>query len=113
MYQSQLFGCHLDIYILRFYDQLIQTTYYKILDTDKSPLDLYCLCETFVTPKIDDNYLKINGYSIVRRDRIHKKGGGVMIYIRNGINFHHRHDLEDKFIEMIRIEIKYTNKSIL
>ena len=36
-----------------------------------------------------------------------------MIYIRNGINFHRRHDLEDKFIEMIRIEIKYSNKSIL
>ena len=36
-----------------------------------------------------------------------------MIYIRNGINFHRRHDLEDKFIEMICIEIKYSNKSIL
>ena len=36
-----------------------------------------------------------------------------MIYIRNGINFHRRHDLEDTCIEMICIEIKYSNKSIL
>ena len=84
-----------------------------LLDTDKPPPDLYCLCETFVTPTTGDNYHKINGYSLVRRDRIHKGGGGVRIYIRNGINFHRRHDLEDKFIKIICIEIKYSNKSIL
>ena len=36
-----------------------------------------------------------------------------MIYIRNGINFHGRYGIEDKFIEMICIEIKYSNKSSL
>ena len=84
-----------------------------ILDTDKSPLDLYCICETFLTPTIDDNCLKINGYSFFRKDRLHKRGGGILMYIRNGLKFQRRQDLEEKSIEMICIEIKCSNKSIL
>ena len=84
-----------------------------ILDTDKSPLDIYCICETFLTPTIDDNCLKINGYSFFRKDRLHKRGGGILMYIRNGLNFQRRQDLEEKSIEMNCVETKCSNKSIL
>ena len=84
-----------------------------ILDTHKSPLDLYCICETFLTLTIDDNCLKNNGYSFFRKDRLHKRGGGILMYIHNSLNFQRRQDLEERTIEMICIEIKCSNKSIL
>ena len=83
------------------------------LDCDTPPLDIYCINETFLTSSTDDSYLNINGYFLLRKDRIHKIGGGVVMYIRNGIHFKRRPDLEKTTYEMITIEIKCSNKSIL
>ena len=47
----------------------------------------------------------MEGYSFVRRNRSNGFGGGVMIYIQEGISFKHRQDLQHSSIENIFIEI--------
>ena len=42
------------------------------LDCDTPPLNIYCINETFLTSRTDDSYLNINGYFLLRKDRIHK-----------------------------------------
>ena len=50
---------------------------------------------------------------MVRKDRLHKDGGGLLMYIRKGLDFGHRRDLEMDTVEVIWIEIKLSNKPIL
>ena len=82
------------------------------LVNDCPSLDVYCLSETFLTETINDSYLCIDGYTFVRKDRLNKKGGGLIMYVREGISYKRREDLEG-LIETICIEIKYSNRSIL
>jgi exonuclease III len=79
------------------------------------PIDLILLQETW-----DIKYpqlLDIPGFqNIVYRTRVGMRGGGVGIYIRNGLNFKERTDLENyklKTFENIVLEVQYPNKSIL
>ena len=83
-----------------------------LLDCDVPPLDVYCLNETFLTSNIahshlnsfvEDIFLSINGYGLVRNDRRHKEGGGVLMYIRNGLPFKRRCDLECNLIEIMTV----------
>ena len=58
--------------------------------------DIICLTETWLSPDIDDNHIRLKGYSLARRDRQSRKGGGVVIYARDDIYFKEVH---------IRVEI--------
>ena len=82
------------------------------LVNDYPSLDIYCLSETFLTETIIDSYLSIDGYTFVRKDRFNKKGGGLLMYIREGTSYKRREDFEG-LTETICIEIKYSNRSIL
>lgn len=85
-----------------------------LLECDCSPpLDVYCVCETFLTESVDDAFVSINGFQTVRNDRTHKGGGGLIVYVRNGIKFKRRHDLETKAIETIWLELQFSNRSVL
>ena len=56
----------------------------------KHSFDILTLSETWLTPDILDNEIIIPGYSLVRRDRhslTKSCGGGVLIFIRDGIPF--------------------------
>lgn len=46
-----------------------------------------CLCETWLSPAIDDNLVHLEGYNLVRRDRRLGRGGGVCIYLRKNISY--------------------------
>ena len=66
------------------------------------------------------NIVNINGYSIERKDRDSctdiqtDKGGGIVIYIRDKLEYTRRHDLESPDIQSIWIEVKIKNaKSFL
>ena len=48
--------------------------------------------------------IKINGYDVVRKDR-NRHGGGVVIYIRNSINYTVRDNLTDESLKAITLEI--------
>lgn len=76
--------------------------------------DICGFCETFLTENTTNAELNINGYSAERKDRVSKKGGGLVIYIAEKIPYKRRTDLEINNIESIWIEITYPNtKSFL
>lgn len=58
-------------------------------------IDVLSICETWLTPDLDDNIVQIPGYLMVRNDRglesskkrAYVQGGGVAFYIRIGINY--------------------------
>jgi len=59
------------------------------------PLDIFTISETWLTGSISDQELYVPGYSLVRQDRLQKKGGGTAVYVRDGIPFQPRPDLNE------------------
>ena len=56
----------------------------------KHPFDILTLSETWLIPNVMDNEITIPGYSLVRKDRhslTKRCGGGVIIFVRDGIPF--------------------------
>lgn len=51
-----------------------------------SNVDIVCIVESWLNAKVSDNIACIDGYNLVRHDRVHKQGGGILIYIKNKIN---------------------------
>ena len=47
---------------------------------------LVLVSETWFTVKHDDSILAIDNYTLYRRDRVKRKGGGVCVYARNDVN---------------------------
>lgn len=81
-YEKGLKICHLNVNSLR---NKFDDVLHLIIDCK---LDILALTES----KLDnDRYTEgmyvVNGYSTIRVDRTHNKGGGLLIYIRNEINF--------------------------
>ena len=52
-------------------------------------IDILCITETWLTNEIYDSEISIPGYSICRNDRdnLERGHGGIINYIRNGINY--------------------------
>ena len=48
--------------------------------------DIMCLCETFIDCNVADDEISIQDYSVVLRNR-NRHGGGVLIYVKNGIKY--------------------------
>lgn len=51
-------------------------------------LDLFCVNESWLKPEIPNGMVSVDGFTIVRNDRIGKRGGGTIIYINNRLSFH-------------------------
>lgn len=67
------------------------------------------LTETWLHPDISDNEINIQGYSLVRRDRQSSTkscGGGILFFIRDGLPFTIKSDLNNNNTECIWVEIK-------
>ena len=70
------------------------------------PFDIFTISETWLNPAITDQELLIPGYTILRQDRSRNLGGGIAVYIRDGIPYRQRDDFtEDQKIESCWIEI--------
>lgn len=52
-----------------------------------SKISVACFSETWLNLSIPDQAISVPGYHLVRNDRVYKKGGGIAIYIREGISF--------------------------
>ena len=63
-----------------------------------------------VTIKLDstiyDSPVELDGYSLVRRDRVNKLGAGVCAYIKSSIPFKVLPDLQDEFFESLWLYIR-------
>jgi exonuclease III len=79
------------------------------------PLDLIILQETWEIKF--PSQLTIPGFqNIVSRTRDRGRGGGVGIYVRDGLNFNERPDLENyklNTFENLVLEVQYPNKSYI
>ena len=70
--------------IMSKFDRLIN--FLNELDCKGNMPDFILLCETFLT-ETNSSFLKLDGYSIVTKNRINKKGGGVLIMVKDGIDY--------------------------
>lgn len=52
-----------------------------------SNVDIVCVTESWLNEKINSSMVEINGYNILRHDRIGRLGGGIVVYIKNGIDY--------------------------
>ena len=63
--------------------------------------DLICITESWANANIGDGEINMNGYTVFRRDRKNRIGGGVLLYVKNNIKALHRTDLENDECEMV------------
>ena len=79
--------------------------------TDLSP-DVMLVTETWLTEDTADNCCAVDGFDFVRRDKPKNFPGaqGVAIYVRNGIAFTHRPDLELEQLMNAAIQINIPHK---
>ena len=75
------------------------------LFVSKNPFDVIALSETWLKHLTTDAEIDIPNYSITRNDRTDKTGGGTAFYVRNGLPFRSRGDLQSSNIETCWIEI--------
>ena len=70
--------------------------------------DIVCICETWLNNTVLNSEL-LPGYSIFRRDRVGKIGGGVLVAVKLNIHATRRLDLENKDTEFVVIELPVEN----
>ena len=64
------------------------------------------ISESWLDESQTDESIKIDGFNVLRRDRISKsKGGGVCAYISNDIAYNHRVDLQNTQLEDLWLEL--------
>ena len=98
--------CHLNInHILPKFSEIKY-----LLSTPESNTDILCLCETFLCSSVQNKELNIHGFTLNRKDRVGKSGGGILIYTSNKLNVIRRDDLEIKLLEVMWIEVANVNQ---
>ena len=71
---------------------------YKKIIIPVDRLDVACITETCFREYMDDTSLALEGFCLERKDRDHRRGGGVACYIRNDIEYNRLRELEDDMI---------------
>ena len=101
---------HLNIRSLR-----NKTDSLRLEGIDNKTIDVLTLSETWLDSSTSDAEIKLPGFVCVRQDRIGEKEGygGVAIYVREGLAFRLRDDIntggqECLWIELIRVKCKPT-----
>ena len=72
--------------------------------------DVILITETWLKPKVLDSMLCIANYNIIRRDRVSKKGGGVLAIFRSTLSVSEVRKTENEFFEFLCIDIKEHNQ---
>ena len=80
---------------------------------NKNPFDVIAVSETWLKPSVTNAEINIANYSIARQDRKDKTGGGTVIYVRNGLPYRSRTDLQNNYSESCWIEIIRRNTKSL
>jgi hypothetical protein len=57
------------------------------------------ITETWLSENIHHSAVEIDGYSLVRRDRVNKIGGGVCAFIKSSIPFKSLPELQDDVLK--------------
>jgi exonuclease III len=67
---------------------------------------LISVTETWLSQSVYDEEISIAGFSLLRKDREGRRGGGCAVYVANGFKFKRREDLEESAFEVLWIEAK-------
>ena len=85
-----------------------------ILSAELSDFDILSFTETWLHPNIKTDDLHIQSFqNPERKDRIEDPHGGVMVYVKDNLNYMRRLDIELPGIECLWIEIILKHKRIL
>lgn len=86
-----------------------------LLQSEQNLIHIFGLSETKLSEVHPDASFEISGYQKpFRRDRKENTGGGLLVYIKEGVSCSRRTDLEHERVECIWVEIKPINsKSFL
>ena len=70
-------------------------------------MNVALLCETWLRQDTS-KLVNLHNYSIVSKERVGKKGGGVCVLIHNDLKYQHRPDLEfdSDCLEHVIVELK-------
>lgn len=75
--------------------------------SDSENANIVCITETWCKPSIPSQALQLNGYASVRRDRQDgRQCGGIMMYIRDAIPFHHWSELDQQNLESLWVTLR-------
>ena len=70
--------------------------------------------ETWLSPNIKNEDIKLTNFNLpFRNDRTDRQGGGVAIYVREGLHSQNRPDLISGNIEAVCIEVLVKNNKCL
>ena len=72
--------------------------------------EVICICETWLNETVLDSE-RLPGFSIFRRDRNGKIGGGVLIAVKEGLQATRRCDLERDGAEFVVVQLNKVNNS--
>ena len=75
----------------------------RVFLTQRPRIYIIALVETWLNSNISDAEVSLPGFTLFRRDRLVKKGGGVAVFVSESINAVRRSDLE--IDESVWIEI--------
>ncbi|MCW4344426.1 MAG: reverse transcriptase domain-containing protein [Candidatus Thiodiazotropha endolucinida] len=101
---------------LSFVHYNVQSIYTKleVLQAELIEFDILAFSETWLNHSIDTEDLTLQSYqSPERKDRVGDSHGGVIIYVKEGIHYKRRNDLEIQGLEAIWIEVANNHKHIL
>ena len=80
---------------------------------DQSRIDVMVVTETWLNKEIDRHALMIENYNCdIRVDRANKRGGGIIIYSKNGIDINEIAELRHTYSESSTIEQLWVKISI-
>ena len=65
---------------------------------------ILCLTETWTRPDVDDIEIGITGYSMYRKDRADQRGGGIIFYVSERLNY--KTTIEDMNIDFEHLLLK-------
>ena len=94
----------------------VQSLLHKIgqIELELSNFDVIALSETWLSPAIKDDDIKLaNFQDPFRKDRHINNYGGVIVYVRENIPCKRRRDLELQGLESIWLELKLKSKVVL
>lgn len=61
---------------------------------DNNACDIICVSETWLKDFFLDSQILDTGYTILRRDKAKREGGGVLITLKDVLDYRRRSDLE-------------------
>lgn len=98
--KPQLMALHLNIRSLsKHFDELC-----NLLDSIPFEIDMIACSETWITPQVDLDSIKITDYHMIIDNRTFSTGGGVALYLKSNFDYTIRDDLKIDGIEKIWVD---------